>query len=227
MAADELGRAVDDDVDAVLNRLEQHRGHYGVVTDDRNRAVRCGVGRIGDGFEIGDVVLRVAQRFHVDQSRVFIDQAVNGFRFARIKETDFDAQVLQRLREQRPGAAIQRRAADDVLTAVGDRQNRSRDRRLAAGKTQARDATVQSRQTLFQNVDGWVHQPAVDVSELGQSEQRRSMFGVIERVTGRRIDRHRAAVGGGVGLLTGVQRQRRIAILRFGHIRSWVWRRWG
>ena len=54
---------------------------------------------------------------------------------------------------------------------------------------------------------GGVHQAGVDVAELPQAEQICRVLGVVEHVAGGRVDRHGASRRGGIGHLTGVQRQ--------------------
>ena len=67
VAADELRRAVDRDVDAVVERPEKHRRQHRVVADHR-QAVR--VGHVGDRLVVEHVVLRIGQRFDVHRPGV-------------------------------------------------------------------------------------------------------------------------------------------------------------
>ncbi len=166
VAAQELRRAVDHDVDTVVDRTQQHWGHHGIVAEDRQRTVWRRVGGVGDGFEIRHIVARVSDALHVDQASVLVDESVDVFGFVRIEEANFDAEVFQGLGEQGPRSTIQRCAADDVLSAVRDRQDGCRDGGLTRCKAQARDATVHRCESFFQNVHGRVHQPAVDVPEF-------------------------------------------------------------
>ena len=64
MAADELGGGFHNDVGAVLQRAEQVRGGEGVVHDHRQVVL---VGDGGDGLEVGQVGVRVAEGLEVDE----------------------------------------------------------------------------------------------------------------------------------------------------------------
>ena len=64
MAADELGGRLHHDVRAVLQRTEQIRRGEGVV-DDHRQMVLMGDG--GDGFEVRQVGVRVAEGLEIDE----------------------------------------------------------------------------------------------------------------------------------------------------------------
>ena len=64
VAADELGGGLDHDVSAVLQRAEQVRGGEGVVHNHRQVVL---VGDFGDGFEVRQVGVRVAEGLEVDE----------------------------------------------------------------------------------------------------------------------------------------------------------------
>ena len=51
------------------------------------------------------------------------------------------------------------------------------------------------------------HDPRVDVAERAETEQIGAVLAVVEGVRGCCVDRHRAAVGGGIRLLAGVDLQ--------------------
>ena len=59
VAADELGQRVDDDVGAVLDRLQHQRGGDGVVDDEGDAGL---VGHRGHRLEVHDVAGRIADR---------------------------------------------------------------------------------------------------------------------------------------------------------------------
>ena len=168
---DEFRRGVDDDIHPVIDRAQKQRRHHRIVADERDRAVRCGVGSVGDRLDIRDVVLGVAERLHVDEARVLVDEPMDGLGLARVEEADLDAEVFEGLREERVRAAVEARARDEVLPAMADRENRSRDGALTAREAEPRDATVERGQALLEDIHRGVHDPGVDVSEFGQPEE--------------------------------------------------------
>ena len=57
--------------------------------------------------------------------------------------------------------------------------------------------------------------PRIDEAELFQRKQIRGMIGVVENIAGGAENGHRAGARGGIGLLTGMQRERPEAVFRF------------
>ena len=70
VAADELGCGVDNDVGAMLQRTEQIRGAESVVDDNRQTVL---LGDLGDGVDVGDVRVGVAERLEIDDRGVVLD----------------------------------------------------------------------------------------------------------------------------------------------------------
>ena len=66
------------------------------------------------------------------------------------------------------------------------------------------DPALERGDALLQHVLGRVHDPRVDVAELGEPEQRRGVLGVAEDVGRRLVDRGGAGAGGRVGRGAGV-----------------------
>ena len=205
VAAQELGGGVDRDIDAVLERPEQRRSQHRVIHDHRQAVL---VGGVGDGAEIGHIVLGIPDRFQVHQAGVLIHQLVDLLGMIGIEEPHLDAQLLQGLGEERPGASVQAGGGNEVLPGVRDGEDRGDDGRLARGEGQPADAAIERGEPLLQHVVGGVHQARVDVAELAQPEKIRRRIGVFENVARCRVNRDRPRRRGGVGLLAGVQSQR-------------------
>ena len=117
VAAEVLGQRVHHDVGAMLDRPAQVRRGHGVVDDQRHAVV---VRDLGDGRDVGHVAGRVAQRFDEHGLGPVVDQLFEAGRVAVVGKTRGDAELRQRVREQVVGAAIQCRAADDVVTGFSD-----------------------------------------------------------------------------------------------------------
>ncbi len=71
-----------------------------------------------------------------------------------------------------------------------------------------RVAALEGGDPLLEDVRRRVHDARVDVPELLQGEQPRAVLGGVERVRGRLVDRDRARVRAGGGLLAGVNLER-------------------
>ena len=202
MPAEVLGGRVHDDVGAVGDRLDQIRGRDGVVDDERHP------GLVRDGRDIGDVedvVLRVGDG--LTEERLGVGRHGRPPRVQVVgvlDEADLDAQLRQRVVEQVVRAAVQPRAGDDVVTGVGEVEDRECLGGLARGKEQRRDPAFECGDALLDDVLGRVHDPGVDVAGLGETEKRRGVLGAVERVRRGLVDRQSPRVGGGIGRLTGV-----------------------
>ena len=201
VAADELRGRIDHDVDSVLDGAKQQRRHDGVVAERRQLVL---VRDVADGLEVRHVVLGVADALEVDAAGVLVHQLVDLLGLVRVEEAHLDAEVLERLGEERPGAAVEAGGRDEILARVADGEQCGVDGRLPRRKRQPGRPPVHLGQTLLEHVVGRVHEPAVDVPELRECEEIGGVIGVVEDVRGRRVDGNGARIGGRVGLLPGV-----------------------
>ena len=117
MPADELGRRVDDDIAAVLERLHQVRRGQRVIQDERYAVL---VRDIGHRTNIQRIQARVAHGFREDRFGALVDGGAQVLRVAAVKEADGNADLGQRVVEQVIGAAIQAGRGDDFISRVGD-----------------------------------------------------------------------------------------------------------
>ena len=109
--ADVFRRRIHHHRGAMLERLHQDRRRR-VVHDQRNAELAP------DRRDFRDRErdqLRIGQRLRIVGARAVIRGARKRFRIGGIDEARLDAQILQRIREQVPGAAIQVGGADDVV----------------------------------------------------------------------------------------------------------------
>ncbi len=110
--------------------------------------------------------------------------------------------------EERERAAVQLRHRHDVVAGLGDVDDRVGDGGLARRRRQGGHPALQGREALLEDVLRRVHDPRVDVARHRQVEQVRAVLGVVELVGDRLVDRHGHGLGGGVGLVAGVQGDR-------------------
>ena len=198
VAADELGGGFHNDVGAVLQRAEQVRGGEGVVHDHRQVVL---VGDGGDGLEVGQVGVRVAEGLEVDELGVLLDGVLELLRVLGGDEGGGDAVARQGVAQQVEGAAVHVLGCDDVVAGLGDVAHRVFHGGRAGRDGQARGAAFEGRDAVFEHALGGVGQTAVDVARVRQSEAGLGVVEVVEDVAGGLVDRHRAGVGGRVGLL--------------------------
>ena len=215
VAAEILGRRIDDDRRAVVERpREQRRG--GVVDDQRNAERPADRRHFGDR-EHGQ--LRIRQRLGVIGAGPRVGGAAEVLGVGGVDEADFDALVLQRVGEQVPGAAVEVGRRDDVVAGARDVLDRQGARRLAARHRQRRDAALERRDALLQHVVGRVHDARVDVAEFLEPEQVGGVVGALELVRRRLIDRHRDRARAGIGAPSGVESEGFRLLRRLRHDR--------
>src|SRR5262249_12568828 len=106
--------------------------------------------------------------------------------------------------EQVVGAAVEPRTRHDVVAGVGQVEDREVFGGLAGREEQRRDAALQRRDALLDDVLRRVHDPGVDVAGLCEAEQRGGVFGAVEGVRRGLVDRQRPRVGRAVGRLAGM-----------------------
>ena len=195
VAAEELRGGVDDDVRAERDPV----GRAERVVDDERQAVAVGDG--GNGLDVRDVAVRVAQRLKIDGARVRLDGRLDRCGVVRVHERCRDAVLRQRVRQQVIGAAVDRLLRDDVVALPRKRLNGIGDGRCAGGRGQSGHAALKGRHALLKHVLRGVRQAAVDVARVRQAEAGRSLCAVTEYIGRRLVDGHGARAGGGIGLL--------------------------
>jgi hypothetical protein len=197
---------------------------------------------LGDGLEVGDVVLGVSDGLDVDSLGVVVDGSSDVFGLVAVHELGLDSEPREHDLELVVGSSVQERGRHDVVTGVRESGNGHELGALAGGGGHSGNSSLQRGNTLLENIDcrlrlmservsgsGMgdtnVHDTAVDVAELLESKETRAMSGVVENeglfdaafsnsiTPSRDVDSYRRGVdgdssgpGGGVNILTVVQR---------------------
>ena len=167
VAADELGERVDHDVRSVFEGPEEI-GRDRVVDHER---YSVGVGHFGQSLEIVDVVLRVADRFHVKQPRIVVDRGVDELRRRGVGESGLDPEFRKGVTEKIVGSAVKVTCGYNVLARLRDIKRGQGYGRLSGGYGQGAHPAVECGQPLFQDLGRGVHDPGVNVPELLQGEE--------------------------------------------------------
>ena len=107
------------------------------------------MGDLPDLLEIVHIVLRVSDRFGVDEAGVGVDGLADVLRVGAVDELHRDSQLGQRIVEEVIGAAIQIVGGNDILPGLGDIEDRIGNGRLPRSHPQSTDATVQFGQPSF------------------------------------------------------------------------------
>ena len=110
---------MDHDVGAVLDRAADVPGGAERVVDHQRDAVA--VGHLGDGLEVGNVVLRVADRLEVEGLGPVVDPRFEVVRLVAVDELDLEAEAGEGDLELVVGAPVEVAGADDVVTGLQQR----------------------------------------------------------------------------------------------------------
>lgn len=78
------------------------------------------MGDLGNGLEIGDVVLGVANALHVDGLGLVVDQSLNVLDLVAVGEPGRDSEAGKEDLELVVGATVQQGRGDNVVTGVGE-----------------------------------------------------------------------------------------------------------
>lgn len=151
VAADPLGRRVHDDVGAVLDGPQEVAARAESVVDDEGHTL--GVGDLGDGLEVGDVVARVADALDVDGLGLVVDQGGDLVWVVAVDEFSLDAEARQEDFELVVRATVEVGCGDDVVAGVGEGVDGDELRALAGGGSESSDTTFEGSDTLLEYVD--------------------------------------------------------------------------
>jgi len=152
-----------------------------------------------------DVEARVADRLEEDGLRPAVDGLAERLRTCAVDEAGRDPQLRQGVREQVVGAAVEARAADDVVTGPGQVEDGQRLGGLAGRDAHRADAAFEGGDPLLEHAGRGVHDPGVDVAELFEREEPAGVRRVVEDVARGRVDRNGPGVRRRIRYLAGVK----------------------
>ena len=198
VAAEELGRGVDDNVRTVLDGADEVGRAEGVVHHQRDAVL---VRQLGQGIDVGDVTVGVAQGLNVDGAGLGTDGALHFLQIVDVHEIGGNAEAGQGVGEQVVAAAVDGLLGDKVAAVLTQRFQHVGNGRRAGGQRQRRHAAFQSSHPFFQHVLGGIGETAVNVAGVRQPEAGGGVGTVMEHVRGGGVNGNGPGVGSGVGLL--------------------------
>ena len=193
--AHELGQRVDDDVGAILLGAHHHRRRHGIVDDQRNMMP---VRNLGHRLQIADIAGGISDCFAKQRARVLINQVFHVRRPVRCRKANLDALAWQDMGEQCVGRAVKLRHGDNVAADLSDARGGIIKRSLAGGHAECADAAFKLADPLLKYRAGGIADARVAESLHLEIEQSRAVFGAVEGVGGRLINRYGHCLGGGI-----------------------------
>ena len=189
----------------MLQRTEQIRGAEGVIDNNRQTAL---LGDLGDGVDVGDVGVGVAERLEIDDRSVVLDGPLDLFQIMSVDKRGLDAKLGERMLQQVVGATVDGLLGNHMVTGLGKCLQGIGDGGGARGDGEASNATLERGDTVLENALGGVGQTAVDVTGVGKTKAVSGVLGVAEHIARGLVDRHGTGVGCRIGaLLANVQLQ--------------------
>ena len=140
------------------------------------------MGHLGNGLNVGHIVPRVANALNVHGLGLVVNGGGNVLGLVAVDKLGRDAQAREHDLELVVGAPVEVRRRDNVVASVGERRNGDELSALARCRREGRDTTLESRHALLEDVDGGVHDAAVDVTKLLEAKEPRAVGRVIEGV---------------------------------------------
>ena len=197
VTADELRSGMHDDVGAVFQRANQVRRTEGVVNHHRDLVL---VGNLGNGLDIRDVGVRVAEGLDQDELGVFLDGAFNFFEVAGVHEGSLNPERTERMFQEVVRAAVDGALGNHMVTLAGESRDGVSEGCSTGSDGETGDTAFEGSDALFKNILRRVGEAAVDVAGILQVETVRSVLGAVENVRGGLVNRNRAGIGCGVCL---------------------------
>lgn len=172
VAADPLGRGVDDDVGAVVDGAhEVAAGTEGVVDlgerelvigrfgqarqretyDNRNTLL---VGKLGDGLKVGNVIAGVANALDVDSLSLLVDGSGQVLGLVASDELGLDAVAGKHDLELVVGSAVEVGGRDNVVTGVGEGGDGHELSGLAGGSGDGGNTALEGSHALLEDING-------------------------------------------------------------------------
>ena len=182
----------------MLDGADQVRGAEGVV-DDQRQAVLVRDG--GNGVDVGDIAVGVAQGLQIDSLGVGLDGILHLGQVMGVDEGGGNAELGQGVLQQVVAAAVDGLLCHDVVTGLCQCLNGVGDGSSAGSGSQSSHAAFQSGNALLEHILGGVGQTAVDVAGVCQPEAVRSVLAVAEHIGSGLVNGHCAGIGRGIGLL--------------------------
>lgn len=195
MATDELSGRMHHDVGTVFNRANQVRSTEGVVDDQRNLVL---VGDFGNGFDIRDVGMRVAERFDKDELRVALDSSFDTLEVVGVNESRFDTEVAERVLQQVEGTAVNRTLCNHVVTLAGESRDGVGNGSCTGSDGESGNTTFEGSDTFFEHTLRRVVDTAIDVTGVLQGETVSGMLSAMEHVGSGLVDGNCARIGCGI-----------------------------
>ena len=198
VAAQELCRGVNHDVRAVLDGADEVGGAEGVIHHQGDAVL---VRQLGQGVDVGNVAVGVAQGLNIDGAGLGTDGALHFRKIVDVHEIGGDAEAGQGVGEQVVAAAVDGLLGDKVAAVLTQSFQHVGDGSSAGGQRQCRHAAFQSGHPLFQHVLGGVGETAVNIAGVRQPEAGGGVGAVVEHVRGGGVNGNGAGIGSGIGLL--------------------------
>ena len=192
VAADELRCGVNHNVSAVLERANQVGRAEGIIDHERQAVLMCDR---RNRVDVRDIGVRVAEGLEVDCLGVRANCILDLIELVRIDKGGLDAELLQRVREEVVGAAVDGLLCDNVVARLRECLEGVGNCRRTGCDRECRGAALKRCDSLLKDILRGVRKSAVDVAGVSQTEAVCRMLRVAEHVRSGLVNRNRSRIG--------------------------------
>ena len=192
VSAEPLGRRLDDDGSAVLDRTAQvAAGSERIVDDQRKVVAPC---KRGKRAEIGHGEARIADRLDIDRPRARVDQRLHMLRIVVRREAALEPEIAQHDLELVVRAPVQIGRADEIVARAQYARQRDELSRMPRRNGQCGRSALERGHALLEHIGRRILQTGIDIARLAQCEQVGSVLRTVESISGGLIQRRHARV---------------------------------
>ena len=154
---------------------------------------------IRNGAQIHDNTARISEAFDKNRLTFRRERTAEILRLGRVHEMAGPAKFLEAEGELRERPAIKIAAGEEFIAWFKKREEGDELRRMAGSGGNSGAPAFKACDTFFQNRDGRVGKPRIDMAEIMQVEQGSCVIHIVKHEACRLINRRTARAGGGIG----------------------------
>ena len=192
VATEKFGDGMDNNVCAMLERLDQIGSCQRIIDDQRHAGL---FGDCGDGCDIGDDTAGIGDGFDEDRLGLRGNRGLEGGEIIGISPFHAPVEILVGMIELVDRAAIEFFRGDELVARLQQGVEDQKFGRMARGDGKRRCAAFKRRDATFENRIGRVGDAGVDIAERLQSEEGGGMIDIVEHERRGLINRCDAGAG--------------------------------
>ena len=198
MTANKLGSRMNHNICSMLKWTNQVWSTKGIVHYYWQAML---VSQLRDSINIWNITIWIAQGLQIYSLGIRLNSSLDFLQIVGIYKGGFNAVMRQSMSQQVEAAAINGLLGYNVLTSTSQSLNSIVNSSRTRSYSQSSRATLQSCNTLLQNILSGIGQTSIDITSIPQAESVCCMSGISEYIGSSLINRHRSRIGSRIRLL--------------------------